>query len=102
MLKLTSPIWFDGQAGCVGHVRVRVRQRAVRLRDADAAGVLVALVDGDHEERVALVDAVGLQPVEERCEGVVIGLQLRLVVRLARARARGEAQRVWLSWASEM
>ena len=73
-------------------VRVRVRERTVRLRGSDAPRVLVALVDGDHEERVALVDAVRLQPGEVRREGVVVRLELRLVVRLTRARRAREAR----------
>ena len=73
-------------------VRVRVRERAVRLRDPHATCELVALVDGDHEERVALVDPVRLQPREVRREGVVVRLQLRLVVRFTRAGSSREVR----------
>ena len=56
----------------------------------DAAGEVVVLVGGDHEQRVGLVDPIVLQPVEEGTEGVVVGLQRRDVVGLARADARGK------------
>ena len=91
-MAFTSPIWFDGQALSAAHAVWAVRQGAVRLRDARAAGEVIALVDGDHEQRVALVDAVRGEVLEERGEGVVVVLQLRLVRSLAgpgrRARVR--------------
>ena len=43
---------------------------------------VVALVDGEHEERVALVDPVGREPIEELAEGSVIVMQLLDVTRL--------------------
>ena len=48
------------------HVVCAVRRDAVRVGVTCAAGEVVALVDGDDEERIALVDAVGLQTIEER------------------------------------
>ena len=86
-MAFTSPIWFDGQAVSVAHAVWAYCEAAVRLRDARAAGEVVALVDGDHEQRVALVDAVRGEVLEERLEGVVVVLQLRLVGGLARARS---------------
>ena len=63
-----------------------------RRRDAIAAGVqrraarvVVALVDGDQEHGVALVDAVVGEPVEERGERGVVLAQLRLHAGLAGA-----------------
>ena len=65
MFTSTSPSWFVGQA--VRSVQVGGRRSGVplRLRHADAAREVVALVDRDHEERVALVDPVLLQVLEE-------------------------------------
>ena len=60
-----------------------------------AAGEVVVLVGRDDEERVALVDAVTPQPLEERCERVVVLVQRLHVVRLARPRgARVDAVRI--------
>ena len=64
---------------------MRVRRDAVRVRGHRAACEVVALVDGDHEQCVALVDAVALQTVEEDAECVVVVGQLLLVVGLTRA-----------------
>ena len=61
---LTSPIWFDGQASSVGaHGVCAYVSEPSGCGRARAAGEVVALVDGDDEERVALVDAVVLQPL---------------------------------------
>ena len=62
MFTFTSPIWFDGHAV---ERRARAcactRAIAVRLRRARPAGEVVALVDGDDEQRVLLVDPVVLR-----------------------------------------
>ena len=47
------------------------------------ADEVIALVDREHEERVALVDAVRGEPVEELPERVVVVLQLLDVAGLA-------------------
>jgi hypothetical protein len=70
-----------------GHVRPLARGRdavAPRVRRL-AAGEVVALLDGEHEQRVVGGDAVGLQAVEERLERSVVVVQLLDVSRLARA-----------------
>ena len=60
MFTLTSPIWFDGHEVGVRQFVVVVdeRTRVARVGRARPAGEVVALVDGDDEERVRLVDAV--------------------------------------------
>ena len=58
-----------------------VAARRCRLRP----GEVVALLDGDDEQRVALVDPVPGQAIEERGEGLVIRLELGDVARLARS-----------------
>ena len=89
MFALTSPIWFVGHALRFVQVRVVVDQPvAARLRVADAAGEVVALVDGDREERVLPRDPVLLEVGEERLEGVVVVVQLLVVRELARAHRR--------------
>src|SRR5438309_2648946 len=59
---------------------MRVRVRAVGLKDARSTGVVVTLVSGDNKEGVALVNAIILEAVEEGGEGGVVCLELRLVV----------------------
>ena len=49
---------------------------------------MIALLDGEDEERVALVDPVVGEPLEERLERGVVALQVRLVARVARALGR--------------
>ena len=63
---------------------VRVRERSVWLRRPDAPGEVVALVDRNDEERVALVDAARPQVLEEGGKGVVIRFELPLEVSLTR------------------
>ena len=58
---------------------------------------MIALVRRDHEQRVALVDAVAGETIEERGKGVVVSLQLRLIVGLAGARSAWEV-RIERSW----
>ena len=53
-----------------------------------AAGEVVALVDGDQEQRVGLVDALVGEALEERGERGVVLLELLDVAGLARARTR--------------
>ena len=65
-------------------MRVDERTLVVRVGCAGAAGEVVALVDGDDEERVVLGDPVVLQPLEERRECLVVARELLLVVGLAR------------------
>src|SRR2546428_1696434 len=74
---------------------VRVRERAIRLRDAGAAGIVVSLVSGDNEEGVALVDAVIGETLEEGGKGVVVRLELRLVVGFPRPRGAREVRIEW-------
>src|SRR5204863_8450842 len=59
-------------------------------RGRRAAGEVVVLVGGDDEQRVGRGDAVVVQPVEERAERVVVGLQRGDVPRLTRP-VRGAA-----------
>src|SRR6476619_4698513 len=65
--------------------RMRVRERAVGLRCPDTACEVITLVDRDDEERVALVDAVARQTLEERRERRVVVGELLLVVGLTGA-----------------
>ena len=58
-----APVTGDGHA-----VAARVRRLAARE--------MVALVNGEHEHRVRLVDAVAGEAVEEGTEGVVVCLEL--------------------------
>src|SRR5207244_11923432 len=69
---------------CPRAICVRVRERAIRLRDAGAAGIVVTLVSGDNEERVALIDPVVGETIEEGGNGVVVRLELRFVVGVPR------------------
>src|SRR6202022_247140 len=69
---------------------VAVRERTIGLRGAGAAGKVVAFISGDREQRVVLRDAIGGQPLEELLEGIVIGRELCLVVRLAWTRRAGK------------
>ena len=71
-------------------VRMRVRQRAGmgRIGRADPTGEVIALVDGDHEQRVRPVDPVRCEIREEVLERGVVGLQLLLVLELARPGGR--------------
>ena len=62
---------------------MRVGERAVQLRDTGAAREVVALVDGDHKQRVRLVDPVRVEVGEERVEGGVVGGELLLGAALA-------------------
>ena len=87
---MISPIWFAGHVGvaavtghgaCVYVERARVR----RVGRSGASCEVVTLVDGDDEERVRLVDAVGVEPLEERVERRVVVGELLLVAGLARA-----------------
>src|SRR5207244_11242539 len=77
---------------------VRVRERAIRLRDAGAAGIVVTLVSGDNEERVALIDTVVGETLEEGGKGVVVHLELRFVVCFSRP---GRAREVGLEGSRE-
>ena len=78
-IRLRSP--FD-----LGDVTVGVgarRRDAVAWRVGRGAGEVVALLDGDHEERVGLGDAVVLQAGEEVGERLVVVLELLDVAGLA-------------------
>ena len=90
MLALSSPTWFVQSHGVVHAVAVGRRGRA--------ADEVIALVDGEDEQRVRLVDAVGRQAREEGREGVVVGLELRDVAgrpgAVGRVRVAGHAVEV--------
>ena len=64
-------------------VRAELRH-AVAWAIGCRADEVVALVDGEHEERVLLGDAVGGEPVEELLECRVVVEKLLVVTRLAR------------------
>ena len=73
-MALTSPIFEVG---------ARHRDAVAVRRAGRAPHEMIPLVDGEHEQRVALVDARVREVVEELLEGVVVGLELRHVARLA-------------------
>src|SRR5437868_10993350 len=67
-----------------GAIRMRVRVGAIGLKDARPTGVVITLIRGHHEERVALVDAVVREAGEEGGKGIVVSLELCLRIGLAR------------------
>ena len=64
---------------------------------------MVPFLDGKNKERVALVDPVGRQPIEELAERLVIIFQLLNIVRFTRTTGRMDFAAIpcW-SCASEM
>ena len=85
-----------------GQVAVDLTDQTVRARRRDAvaarrgrlgADEMIALLDGEDEERVALVDAGAGQPRKELAEGLIIALQLLDVVCLARTPRRVDLAR---------
>src|SRR2546428_5659282 len=64
-------------------IRMRVCERAVRLRYTGTTGVVVTLVCGYNEQCVLLGDAVAGEAIEEGRKGIVIGFELRPVVSFA-------------------
>ena len=64
---------------------------------------MVAFLDGKNKERVALVDPVGRQPIEELAKRLVIIFQLLNIVRFTRTTGRMDfARDTVLVVASEM
>src|ERR671923_36997 len=61
----------------------RGRQAVAAGRSRRVADEVIAFVNGEHEERVALVDPVGRQIGEELPERVVVGEQLLVVTLFA-------------------
>ena len=72
-----------GRGRCPGAVRVRPGEGAIRLPYPVSSGEVVALVRGELEQRVRLVDAVRSEAGEKRAEGFVVVVQLLHVVGFA-------------------
>src|SRR5207249_1526099 len=81
-----------GRGRCPGAVRVRPGEGAIRLPYPVTAGEVVALVRGELEQRVRLVDAVRSEAGEERAEGFVVVVQLLHVVSFAGPGGAGEVR----------
>ena len=84
---LISPTGFGAVVAGDGDA---VTARVVRLR----AGEVIALVDGEQEQRVRLVDPVGGEAIEELPEGHVVVVQLLDVARFARGVREVDVPRV--------
>ena len=55
-------------------VRARRRHPVATGRSRRIAGEVVAFVNGEHEQRVALVNSIRCKPVEEFLERLIVGL----------------------------